>query len=269
MPHKRSVSPPRSSNRTCGFPASGSPTGFMAGSRRCARIAAHARAQHAERAEHRIHADLPAAARRQLAAPGEKVAHAVIQMRLDLPVRGIVVKYEHHPRIKRFTVLCTSSQVPLLPGTRIALTFSFRRCTLFFDGLKTHQKSGSFPPPEVPGFNGTTTLSDSRVDQHLAALLRPLPPSSTGLPRLRAPLSRRAVPITPVDPFGCVCRLLPQTVLPSPTSGRVGVHNFPFEACSGFTRITARRFARPPKAAFVARLRPAQSPRKAARQLPD
>ncbi len=32
--HKQSVSPPRSSNRTCGFPASGSPTGFTAGMRR-------------------------------------------------------------------------------------------------------------------------------------------------------------------------------------------------------------------------------------------
>ena len=34
MPRKRSVSPPRSSNRTCGFPASGFPTGFIAGIRR-------------------------------------------------------------------------------------------------------------------------------------------------------------------------------------------------------------------------------------------
>ena len=34
MLHKQSVSPPRSSNRTCGFPASGSPTGFTAGMRR-------------------------------------------------------------------------------------------------------------------------------------------------------------------------------------------------------------------------------------------
>ena len=31
---KQPVSPPRSSNRTCGFPASGFPTGFIAGIRR-------------------------------------------------------------------------------------------------------------------------------------------------------------------------------------------------------------------------------------------
>src|SRR6201999_3227052 len=34
VPHQRSVSSPRSSNRTCGFPASGFPTGFIAGIRR-------------------------------------------------------------------------------------------------------------------------------------------------------------------------------------------------------------------------------------------
>ncbi len=49
-----------------------------------------------------------------------------------------------------------------------------------------------------------------------------------GPPRLRDTLSRRAVPHTPVDCSGCICRLLPQTMLPSPCSGRVGVHDFPF-----------------------------------------
>jgi hypothetical protein len=48
----------------------------------------------------------------------------------------------------------------------------------------------------------------------LAAPLRPLPSSSTGLP---SPDSYRgAVPITPVDRSRCICRLLPQTVLPYP-----------------------------------------------------
>jgi hypothetical protein len=34
VPHKEPVSPPRSSNRTCGFPAFGSSTGFTASMRR-------------------------------------------------------------------------------------------------------------------------------------------------------------------------------------------------------------------------------------------
>ena len=49
---------------------------------------------------------------------------------------------------------------------------------------KTHQKSGSFPPPALPGFSVTMTLSDSRTDRHLAAPLRPLPSSRTGLPQV-------------------------------------------------------------------------------------
>src|SRR5262245_45205954 len=56
---------------------------------------------------------------------------------------------------------------------------------------------------------------------------------------------------------------------PSPHDRRVGIRIATFEACSGFTRVTARRIAQPPKATFVARLRPGQLPDQAARQLPD
>jgi hypothetical protein len=38
---------------------------------------------------------------------------------------------------------------------------------------------------------------------------------------------------------------------------------------SGFTHVTARRIAQPPKATFVTRLQPRQLPSRAARQLPD
>src|SRR3974390_3307351 len=43
---------------------------------------------------------------------------------------------------------------------------------------------------------------------------------------------------------------------PSPNGRRVGLRIVTFEACSGFTRVTARRIAQPPKATFVTRLRP-------------
>jgi len=65
------------------------------------------------------------------------------------------------------------------------------------------------------------------------------------------------------------------SVLPSPSPWRVGVRVLPFEACSapgsspGVTHVAAGRIAQPPKAAFVARLRPSRSPSQAARQLPD
>ncbi len=63
--------------------------------------------------------------------------------------------------------------------------------------------------------------------------------------------------------------LLPHSTRPSPTDRRVGIHNFTFEACSDFTRVTARWVARPPDAAFVTRLRDGQLPDRPARQLPD
>src|SRR5580698_10893636 len=88
--YARPVSPPRSSNRTCGFPASGFPTGFMTGSRRGVRIAAQMRVQHTECAEHHASADMPAAVRRQLVAPDEKASHVVMQMRHDHSVGGVV-----------------------------------------------------------------------------------------------------------------------------------------------------------------------------------
>src|SRR3954454_21991911 len=42
----------------------------------------------------------------------------------------------------------------------------------------------------------------------------------------------------------------------------------PYKACSGFTRVTACRIARSPKATFVTRLQPSGLPRRTARQLP-
>src|SRR6266700_7291332 len=66
-----------------------------------------------------------------------------------------------------------------------------------------------------------------------------------------------------------VSGFLPRSVLPSLLPRRVGIRIATFEACSGFTRVTARWLAQPPKAAFVTRLQPVQSPKQAARQLLD
>src|SRR5579862_664184 len=64
-------------------------------------------------------------------------------------------------------------------------------------------------------------------------------------------------------------RIFPVPLGPSPKFRRVGVHDFTFEACSGFTRVTACRVAQPPKVAFVTRLQPGPLPVQAACQLPD
>src|ERR1700686_453008 len=58
-------------------------------------------------------------------------------------------------------------------------------------------------------------------------------------------------------------------VQPSPYDRWVGIRIVTFEACSGFTHVTARRIAQPPKAAFVTRLQPSRLPDRTARQLPD
>jgi hypothetical protein len=56
---------------------------------------------------------------------------------------------------------------------------------------------------------------------------------------------------------------------PSPNGRRVGIRIVTFEACSGFTHVTAHRIAQPPRATFVTTLQPFRSPGRAARQLPD
>ncbi len=86
----RPVSPPRSSNRTCGSPASGFPTGFVAGSRHDARSPAMAQSRDTKRPEDSLPCERPDASRGHLVASDEEVAHTVIKMGLDQPVRGVV-----------------------------------------------------------------------------------------------------------------------------------------------------------------------------------
>src|SRR5882724_10409042 len=133
---------------------------------------------------------------------------------------------------------------------------------------KAHQKSGPFPQPALPGFDGHTTPSDSRHGRRLrdveAATL-----ALDGTP----PITRTTFPTCrahyPGGSSGCACRLLSPLIQPSPNGRRVGIRIVTFEACSGFTHVTAHRIAQPPKATFVTRLQPCQLPGRAARQLPD
>src|SRR4051812_13025607 len=83
----------------------------------------------------------------------------------------------------------------------------------------------------------------------------------TTLPPCRAPYpgGSRRVPVSIASPL----------TRPSPFPRRVGIRIFTFEACPGFTRVTARWIAQPPKAAFVTRLQPSQLPDQTARQLPE
>ena len=140
---------------------------------------------------------------------------------------------------------------------------------------------------------GTCTLSDSQPCRLLTLLHRHYPASSLLLPRptpavaaaLRdveaATLARNgSPPLTTNHPSDVPCPLprrikrvlmsiASPLVQPSPNGRRVGIRIVTIEACSGFTRVTARRIAQPPKATFVTRLQPERLPARAARQLPD
>ena len=63
------------------------------------------------------------------------------------------------------------------------------------------------------------------------------PASGTGLPRYPSSLSGMLSPIPRWIKTGG-SGYVPVLLRPSPNIGRVGIHNFPFGACSGFTRVT-------------------------------
>src|SRR5207249_7138890 len=62
----------------------------------------------------------------------------------------------------------------------------------------------------------------------------------------RRALCRRAAPTTPVSDPAVIGRYSCGIQRPSLFEWQVGTHNVPLEACSGFTRIAARRLADPP-----------------------
>ena len=92
--------------------------------------------------------------------------------------------------------------------------------------------------------------------------------AATGLPRCADYLSDVLFPL-PRRIERVHLSISSPSARPSPLKGRVGIRDFTFEACSGFTHVTARRIAQPPKAAFVTRLQSGQLPNRIARQLPD
>ena len=133
---------------------------------------------------------------------------------------------------------------------------------------KAHQKSGSFPPPELPGLNGHTTLSDSRPircqKQRRSRDLR-----SDGSP----PITRITIPTCrvhyPGGPDRCICRLLPcPHGLPRIGAGSASALLLSRPAQTSLALQPAESLNHP-RVAFVTRLRPNRLPSQVARQLPD
>lgn len=116
-----------------------------------------------------------------------------------------------------------------------------------------HQKQGPFPPPTLLGLHGYMTLSDFRAghhpiddvgrgDLHHTRISRNYPDHLSGMLR-SVPRRIEQVPLS----------ISSLSVLPSPVNRRVGIHDFTFEACSSFTRVTACRIACPPKSGLLSR----------------
>src|SRR5215475_10358383 len=131
------------------------------------------------------------------------------------------------------------------------------RLLLSSPSSKACQKSGPFPPPELPGFIGRTSLSDSRSRRHPSGGVWGGNPRAIGPP----PMCRVALSTCRAHyPGGServhISGFLPRSMQPSPLHRRVGIRIATFEACSGFTHVTARQLAQPPKATFVTGLQP-------------
>ena len=115
---------------------------------------------------------------------------------------------------------------------------------LVLDFLRRTQKRGSFPPPALAGFSGTMSLSDTHTGCDPAGRIERRNRSSVvGFPRCPENLSHVLFPIPRWTTTSAYVGAFPVARRPSPIFGRVGVHDFTFEACSGFTRVTARAIA--------------------------
>ncbi len=222
------------------------------------------------------HADLPHPAfrlaswqscRRRLGAPAHQTLHAEFaeDFVLGKRARAASVGLGSFSRLRLRLAIEFSLKVP----------DSIRRC-------QAHRQS----PSPCLGRKHTRSQGPSlRRNYPASTVVRPCPTPTRnrrpyGAVEAATLVSNRVSPDYPPYPSHLPCQLprrieqahmsMPSlSTRPSPLRCRVGIHIAPFEACSGFTHITAHRIAQPPKATFVTRLRPRQLPGDAARQLPD
>src|SRR6516162_6054021 len=85
-PKRRPVSHPRSSNRTCGLPASGFPTDFTADSRTRFQLGS-TNLHYPQFAEHRVFGEAVGAAIMHLVAPPQEMPYALINIITNRPIR--------------------------------------------------------------------------------------------------------------------------------------------------------------------------------------
>jgi hypothetical protein len=91
------------------------------------------------------------------------------------------------------------------------------------------------------------TLSDFRAGRHPDDDVGGMTPHHPGSPPITQIIFPACRAHYPGGPNRCLSVSSP-FARPSPVNGRVGIHNFTFEACSGFTRVTACKVAARPTA---------------------
>src|SRR5262249_60750912 len=96
------------------------------------------------------------------------------------------------------------------------------------------------PPHAVLCPSPTPADAAARSDVEVATLA---PNGSPPITRTTFPTCRAHYP---GGLSGCTCRLLPRSCSLPHIPRRIGIRIVTFEACSGFTRVTARRIAQPP-----------------------
>src|SRR5260221_238660 len=141
----------------------------------------------------------------------------------DVPISGIRLsdwfhREAHGEETLAASVLCAAASSPSpydtafseRSGSQSVFTGS-SPITFTSPSSKAHQKSGSFPPPALPSFNGRMTLSDSRQCRRLEASLK----AATLAPNGSPPITRITLPTCrahyPGGSSECSCRLLPRS----------------------------------------------------------
>src|SRR4051794_10352085 len=122
----------------------------------------------------------------------------------------------------------------------------------------------------TPEVRGLPSAGVTRVRQYCAPVRLPPdpPPEATSKPR---PPTGRVSPVTRITFPACRAHypggsrrvrlsIASPLTRPSPLCRRVGIRTSTFEACSGFTRVTAPRVSRPPKGTFFTRVRSSRAP---------
>ena len=236
--YTHSVSSRRSANRTCGFPASGSlqDHAFAHGG---SRAGADGRTRrHNVWGARRASGESPCRPSRASGATTGGADHGpdrrqIADCRLCRP--GTTASLPIPPRLPPSLSHVVPCEAPRLFG--VARRNASIACRSLLPAPFPDQ--GSFPPPALPGFNGTTTLSatpgagsvphDTTVGQHR------LPATPRGFPCCTQPLFHTCRRHYPGGTVGCMRRSLPQRRRPSPKFRRVGFRIALFEACSAFT----------------------------------